>query len=160
VRIGFGYDSHRLVEGRRLVLGGVEIPHDKGLSGHSDADVLIHAICDAILGALAAGDIGSHFPDTNPAYKNISSLKLLEHVRNFGEQKGYGIHNLDSTIVLEKPKISGHIPHMLVKIAETLKISMELISIKAKTNEGMGFAGRQEGIAAYAVVTIVKKGDK
>lgn len=159
MRIGFGYDSHRLVEGRRLVLGGVEIPHDKGLSGHSDADVLVHAICDAILGALAAGDIGCHFPDTDPAYKNISSLKLLEQVRKLGEQKGYGIHNLDSTIVLEKPKLSGHIPQMLVRLSETLKISMEHISIKAKTNEGMGFAGRQEGIAAYAVVMIVKKGD-
>lgn len=160
MRIGFGYDSHRLVEGRRLVLGGVEIPHDKGLSGHSDADVLVHAICDAILGALAAGDIGCHFPDTDPAYKNISSLKLLEQVRKLGEQKGYGIHNLDSTIVLEKPKLSGHIPQMLVRLSETLKISMEHINIKAKTDEGMGFAGRQEGIAAYAVVMIVKKGDQ
>jgi 2-C-methyl-D-erythritol 2,4-cyclodiphosphate synthase len=160
VRVGFGYDSHRLVEGRRLVLGGVEIPHDKGLSGHSDADALIHAICDAMLGALAAGDIGRHFPDTDPAYKNISSLKLLEYVLNLSEQRGYGIHNLDSTIVLEKPKLSGHIPQMLAKLSETLKISMELISIKAKTNEGMGFAGREEGIAAYAVVTMMKKGDK
>ena len=159
MRVGFGYDSHCLVEGRRLVLGGVEIPHDRGLSGHSDADVLIHAICDAILGALAAGDIGRHFPDTDPAFKNISSLKLLEHVCNLGEQKGYGIHNLDSTIVLEKPKLSGHIPQMLAKLSETLKISMEHISIKAKTNEGMGFAGRQEGICAYAVVTILKKGE-
>jgi 2-C-methyl-D-erythritol 2,4-cyclodiphosphate synthase len=160
VRIGFGYDSHRLAEGRRLVLGGVEIPHDKGLSGHSDADVLIHAICDAILGALAAGDIGCHFPDTDPAYRNISSLKLLGHVRHLAEQKGYGIHNLDSTIVLEKPKISGHIPQMVMSLAETLKISMECISIKAKTNEGMGFTGLQEGAAAYAVVTIAKKGDQ
>jgi 2-C-methyl-D-erythritol 2,4-cyclodiphosphate synthase len=160
VRIGFGYDSHRLVTGRRLVLGGVEIPHDKGLSGHSDADVLVHAVCDAILGALAAGDIGRHFPDTEPAYKNISSLKLLEHVRNLGEQKGYAIHNLDSTIVLEKPKLAGHIPQMLRTLAETLKISVDCISIKAKTNEGMGFTGLQEGIAAYAVVTIVQKGDR
>jgi 2-C-methyl-D-erythritol 2,4-cyclodiphosphate synthase len=160
VRIGFGYDSHRLVEGRRLVLGGVEIPHDRGLSGHSDADVLIHAICDAILGALAAGDIGRHFPDTDPAYKNISSLKLLERVRILGEQKGYDVHNIDSTVVLEKPKISEYIHGMSVKLAEILKVPVENVNIKAKTNEGMGFAGRQEGVAAYAVVTIIKKGEE
>jgi 2-C-methyl-D-erythritol 2,4-cyclodiphosphate synthase len=160
VRIGFGYDSHRLVEGRQLVLGGVEIPHDRGLSGHSDADVLIHAICDAILGALAAGDIGRHFPDTDPAYKNISSLKLLERVRILGEQKGYSVHNIDSTVVLEKPKIAEYIHDMSVKLAEILKVPAENVNIKAKTNEGMGFAGRQEGVAAYAVVTIIEKGDE
>ncbi len=159
MRIGFGYDSHRLAEGRRLVLGGVEIPHDRGLLGHSDADVLVHAVCDAILGALAAGDIGRHFPDTDPAYKDISSLKLLEHVRILGAQRGYDIHNVDSTVVLEQPRISEHIPVMAVKLAETLKIALESVNVKAKTNEGMGFAGRQEGIAAYAVVTIIKRED-
>lgn len=158
MRIGFGYDSHRLVEGRRLILGGVEIPHDRGLSGHSDADVLIHAICDAILGALAAGDIGRHFPDTDPAYQDIDSLKLLEHVRILGEQRGYGVHNIDTTIVLEKPKISEYIRAMSLKLAETLKIPEENVSVKAKTNEGMGFVGRQDGVAAYAVATIIKKG--
>jgi 2-C-methyl-D-erythritol 4-phosphate cytidylyltransferase/2-C-methyl-D-erythritol 2,4-cyclodiphosphate synthase len=159
VRIGFGYDSHRLIEGRRLVLGGVEIPHHKGLSGHSDADVLVHAVCDAILGALAAGDIGRHFPDADPAYKDISSLKLLERVRIIGEQRGYGVHNIDTTVVLEKPKISEYIHAMSLKLAEALKIPEENVSIKAKTDEGMGFVGRQEGVAAYAVATIIKKGD-
>jgi 2-C-methyl-D-erythritol 2,4-cyclodiphosphate synthase len=159
MRIGFGYDSHRLAEGRRLVLGGVEIPHDRGLLGHSDADVLVHAVCDAILGALAAGDIGRHFPDTDPAYKDISSLKLLEHVRILGAQRGYDIHNVDTTVVLEQPRISEHIPVMAVKLAETLKIAFESVNVKAKTNEGMGFAGRREGIAAYAVVTIIKRED-
>jgi 2-C-methyl-D-erythritol 2,4-cyclodiphosphate synthase len=160
MRIGFGYDSHRLVEGRKLVLGGVEIPYGRGLSGHSDADVLIHAVCDAILGALAAGDIGRHFPDTDPAFKDISSLKLLERVRILGEQKGYGVHNLDATVVLEEPKISQYIHDMSVKLSGILKVPVENVNIKAKTNEGMGFAGRQEGVAAYAVVTIIKKGDE
>ena len=159
MRIGFGYDSHRLAEGRRLVLGGVEIPHERGLSGHSDADVLIHAVCDAILGALAAGDIGRHFPDTSPAYKNISSLKLLDHVRILGEQRGYGVHNIDSTVVLEKPKIAEYIRAMSLNLALTLNISEEYVSVKAKTNEGMGFVGRQDGVAAYAVATIIKKGE-
>jgi 2-C-methyl-D-erythritol 4-phosphate cytidylyltransferase/2-C-methyl-D-erythritol 2,4-cyclodiphosphate synthase len=159
MRIGFGYDSHRLVKERKLVLGGIEIPHDRGLSGHSDADVLIHAVCDAILGAIAAGDIGRQFPDTDDGYKDISSLNLLESVRIICEQTGYGVHNIDSTVVLEKPKISEYIRAMSLKLAETLKIPEQNISIKAKTNEGMGFVGRQEGVAAYAVATIVKKGD-
>jgi 2-C-methyl-D-erythritol 2,4-cyclodiphosphate synthase len=159
VRIGFGYDSHRLAEGRRLILGGVEIPNDRGLAGHSDADVLIHAVCDAILGALAAGDIGRHFPDTDPAYRNISSLKLLEQVRILGEQRGYGVHNIDSTVVLEKPKISGYIRAMSLKLAESLRIPEENVSVKAKTNEGMGFVGRQDGVAAYAVATLVRQGE-
>ena len=112
MRIGFGYDSHRLVAGRRFILGGVEIPHEMGLQGHSDADVLVHAVCDAILGAMAAGDIGRHFPDTDPAYKNISSLRLLERVRVLGEDKGYLVHNIDSTVILEKPKLSGYTQKM------------------------------------------------
>jgi len=140
-----------------LMLGGVEIPHSRGLLGHSDADVLIHAICDAVLGALAAGDIGRHFPDTDPAYRDISSLKLLEYVRILAEEKGYGVHNVDSTVILEKPKISDYIPAMLVVLADILNIPSESISVKAKTNEGMGFVGRQEGIAAYAVVMIMKR---
>lgn len=159
MRIGFGYDSHRLVEGRRLVLGGVEIPHGMGLSGHSDADVLIHAVCDAILGALAAGDIGHHFPDTDPAYRDISSLRLLEQVRTLAAQRGYGVHNVDTTIVLEKPRISDYIPQMTVKLAGALHIASECVSVKAKTNEGMGFTGRREGVAAYAVVTISERED-
>jgi 2-C-methyl-D-erythritol 4-phosphate cytidylyltransferase/2-C-methyl-D-erythritol 2,4-cyclodiphosphate synthase len=160
VRIGFGYDSHRLVEGRRLVLGGVDIPHDRGLSGHSDADVLIHAICDAILGAVAAGDIGRHFPDTDAAYKDISSLKLLESVRMIAEQKGYNAYHVDSTVILEKPKIMQYASAIAMNLAAALKISSESISVKAKTNEGMGFIGRQEGVAAYAVVTMARKGDE
>jgi len=158
MRIGFGYDSHRLVAGRRFILGGVEIPHEMGLQGHSDADVLVHAVCDAILGAMAAGDIGRHFPDTDPAYKNISSLRLLERVRVLGEDKGYLVHNIDSTVILEKPKLSGYTQKMSENIAKALNISTESISIKAKTSEGMGFAGRQEGVVAYAVVTVRKRG--
>lgn len=158
MRIGFGYDSHRLVAGRRFILGGVEIPHEMGLQGHSDADVLVHAVCDAILGAMAAGDIGRHFPDTDPAYKNISSLRLLERVRVLGEDKGYLVHNIDSTVILEKPKLSGYTQEMSANIAKALNISIENISIKAKTSEGMGFAGRQEGVVAYAVVTVRKRG--
>lgn len=160
MRIGFGYDSHRLVVGRRFILGGVEIPHEMGLQGHSDADVLVHAVCDAILGAMAAGDIGRHFPDTDPAYKNISSLRLLERVRFLGEDKGYLVHNIDSTVILEKPKLSGYTQEMSANIAKALNISTENISIKAKTSEGMGFAGRQEGVVAYAVVTVRKRGDE
>ena len=160
MRIGFGYDSHRLVAGRRFILGGVEIPHEMGLQGHSDADVLVHAVCDAILGAMAAGDIGRHFPDTDPAYKNISSLRLLERVRVLGEDKGYLVHNIDSTVILEKPKLSGYTQKMSENIAKALNISTESISIKAKTSEGMGFAGRQEGVVAYAVVTVRKMGDE
>jgi 2-C-methyl-D-erythritol 2,4-cyclodiphosphate synthase len=160
MRIGFGYDSHRLVAGRRFILGGVEIPHKMGLQGHSDADVLVHAVCDAILGAMAAGDIGRHFPDTDPAYKNISSLRLLERVRVLGENKGYLVHNIDSTVILEKPKLSGYTQEMSANIAKALNISTENISIKAKTSERMGFAGRQEGVVAYTVVTVRKKGDE
>jgi 2-C-methyl-D-erythritol 2,4-cyclodiphosphate synthase len=160
MRIGFGYDSHRLIAGRRFILGGVEIPHEMGLQGHSDADVLVHALCDAILGAMASGDIGRHFPDTGQAYKNISSLRLLERVRVLGEDKGYLVHNIDSTVILEKPKLLGYTQEMSENIAKALNISTENISIKAKTSEGMGFAGRQEGVVAYAVVTVRKRGDE
>ena len=154
MRIGFGYDSHRLTSGRRLVLGGEEIPHDKGLSGHSDADVLIHAVCDAILGAIGEGDIGRQFPDTDPAYRNISSLVLLGRVQALASARGYQIGNVDSTIVLEKPKLAPHLPAMAENIARVLGISSSQVSVKAKTNEGMGLVGAGEGAAAFAVVLV------
>jgi 2-C-methyl-D-erythritol 2,4-cyclodiphosphate synthase len=157
MRIGFGYDSHRLVAGRRLILGGVDIPHDKGLAGHSDADALLHAIGDAILGAVSAGDIGRHFPDTDPAYKNISSLELLGRIKTIAEKKGYKIHNVDTTIVLEKPKLAGYIQDMALNIAKTLDVPVERVNVKAKTNEGMGFVGRLEGAACFAVCTVEEK---
>ncbi|OPY87885.1 MAG: 2-C-methyl-D-erythritol 2,4-cyclodiphosphate synthase [Syntrophaceae bacterium PtaU1.Bin231] len=154
MRVGFGYDSHRLVSGRRLILGGVEIPHGKGLLGHSDADVLVHAVCDAVVGAMAGGDIGRLFPDTDPAYRGISSLKLLSRVRALAEDKGFRVRNVDSTIVLEEPKLQGHIAGMVNHIADALGIAAGCVSIKAKTNEGMGFVGRGEGIAAFAVALL------
>jgi 2-C-methyl-D-erythritol 2,4-cyclodiphosphate synthase len=157
MRVGFGYDSHRLAAGRRFVLGGVEIPHDKGLEGHSDADVLAHAVCDAILGAMAAGDIGRHFPDTDPLYRDISSLRLLERVRMIGEEKGFLIHNIDATVILEKPRLSGYMDRMCLNIAGALNIAADHVSVKAKTNEGMGFTGRLEGVAAHAVATVRRK---
>ncbi|HBH88199.1 MAG TPA: 2-C-methyl-D-erythritol 2,4-cyclodiphosphate synthase [Syntrophaceae bacterium] len=154
MRIGIGYDSHRLVEGRRLILGGIEIPHDKGLLGHSDADVLVHAVCDAILGALGAGDIGRHFPDTNPAYKGISSMILLQKVYAMVEEMGFRVHNVDSTVILERPRLKRYMHEMALNISKALNISEDRVNVKAKTNEGMGFIGRDEGIAAFAVVTI------
>jgi 2-C-methyl-D-erythritol 2,4-cyclodiphosphate synthase len=157
MRIGFGYDSHRLVSGRRLILGGIGIPHEKGLLGHSDADVLVHAICDAILGAIGEGDMGEHFPDADQAYKDISSLKLLQILRQLMDKKGFFINNIDSTIVLETPKLIGYTPEMAKNIAEALHVAMDSINIKAKTNEGMGFVGRNEGAAAFAVVTVKEK---
>jgi 2-C-methyl-D-erythritol 2,4-cyclodiphosphate synthase len=157
MRIGFGYDSHRLVEGRRLIIGGMEIPHEKGLLGHSDADVLVHAICDAIIGAIGGGDIGRHFPDTEPAYRGISSLKLLYHVGGMAEEKGFVVNNIDSTIILERPKLMGYTHEMELNVSSVLNISAERVNVKAKTNEGMGFLGRDEGIAAFAVVTIDEK---
>jgi 2-C-methyl-D-erythritol 2,4-cyclodiphosphate synthase len=152
VKIGFGYDSHRLVEGRRLILGGVEIPYEKGLAGHSDADALVHAVCDAILGAAGLGDLGSHFPDTDPAYKDISSLVILEQVRAMAAGKGYAISNVDATIVMERPRLRGYTETMAGRIAGTLLVAQDAINVKAKTNEGMGFTGRGEGVAAFAVV--------
>ncbi|MDX9822892.1 MAG: 2-C-methyl-D-erythritol 2,4-cyclodiphosphate synthase [Syntrophales bacterium] len=157
MRIGFGYDSHRLVSGRRLVLGGVELSHAKGLVGHSDADALVHAVCDAVIGAVAAGDIGRLFPDTDPAYRDISSLRLLEKVRVLAEDRGFRVRNVDSTVVLEKPKLQGHICGMANNIADALGIAAESVNIKAKTNEGMGFVGREEGVAAYAVVLLEER---
>ena len=154
MRIGFGYDSHRLADGRRLVLGGVEIPHEKGLQGHSDADVLIHAVCDAILGAAGLADIGRQFPDTDPAYRDISSLVLLERVRALAAARGYRVRNVDSSVVLERPKLAPHLAAMAENIAGVLQIPSGWVSVKAKTNEGMGLVGAGEGAAAFAVVLI------
>lgn len=157
MRIGFGYDSHRLVAGRRMLLGGKEIPHEKGLTGHSDADVLVHAVCDAILGAIGEGDIGRQFPDSDPAYRNISSLVLLERVRVLAVARGYRIGNVDSTIVLERPKLAPHLQEMSENIAGVLRISSDRVGVKAKTNEGMGLVGAGEGAAAFAVVLAEKE---
>jgi 2-C-methyl-D-erythritol 2,4-cyclodiphosphate synthase len=157
MKIGIGYDSHRLVEGTRLILGGIEIPHEKGLLGHSDADVLVHAVCDAILGALGRGDIGSHFPDADPAYKGISSMTLLRKVCAMAEEMGFWVNNVDSTVILERPKVMRYMHEMVLNISKVLNISEDRVNVKAKTNEGMGFIGRDEGIAALAVVTIREK---
>jgi 2-C-methyl-D-erythritol 2,4-cyclodiphosphate synthase len=155
IRIGFGYDIHRLVEGRKLILGGIRIPSKFGLLGHSDADVLLHAICDAILGAAALGDIGKHFPDTNEKFRGISSLKLLNQVGIFAENRGFQIGNIDSTIVLDRPKIANYVDLMRRRIGKALRISPALVSIKATTHEGLGALGRGEGVAAYAVASII-----
>ena len=154
IRVGHGYDVHRLVEGRPLVLGGVKIPFPKGLQGHSDADVLLHAVCDALLGSLALGDIGVHFPDSDPRYKDVSSLELLRKVSDMVKGKGCRIGNIDVTLIAEQPKITGHIPQMQENIARTIVIEKDLVSIKATTTEGLGFAGKGEGIAAHAVVLV------
>ena len=154
MKVGIGYDSHRLVKGRSLILGGVEIPSDMGLLGHSDADVLLHAICDAILGALGDGDIGKHFPDNDPAYKDISSLKLLQIVKERALAQGFGVGNVDATIIVEKPKLSSYMTKMIHNISQILEIDSSMVNIKASTNEGMGFVGRNEGIAVFSVVTI------
>ena len=151
MRIGMGYDVHRLVEGRDLILGGVKIPYEKGLLGHSDADVLLHAVMDALLGAAALGDIGRHFPDTDPAYKGASSLKLLEHVGKLIDEKLYVIGNIDATIIAQAPKMRPHIDAMRENVAKTLGIEVSQVNIKATTEEGLGFTGRGEGISAQAV---------
>lgn len=156
MRIGLGYDVHRFIEGRKLVLGGVDIPFEKGLAGHSDADVLIHSIIDAILGALGEGDIGKHFPDTDIKYKDISSLILLEKISSLMFEKGFKIGNIDATIVAEKPKLLNFTGEMKIYIAEKLKCDDENINIKATTEEGLGFTGRMEGISSYSVVLLKK----
>jgi 2-C-methyl-D-erythritol 2,4-cyclodiphosphate synthase len=155
MRIGHGYDVHRLVEDRKLIMGGVDIPWEKGLLGHSDADVLLHAICDAILGAIGEGDIGKHFPDTDPAYKGIDSLKLLAHVSELAHVRGYCLGNLDATIIAQLPKMAPHIPAMRENIAAVLNATIEQVNIKATTEEGLGFSGRGEGISAHAVVLML-----
>jgi 2-C-methyl-D-erythritol 2,4-cyclodiphosphate synthase len=149
-----GYDVHKLVEGRDLILGGVNVPHTLGLLGHSDADVLIHAIMDALLGAAALGDIGKHFPDTDPKYKGISSIKLLEHVRDLITNEGYVIENIDATVIAQKPKLRPYIDEMEKNIADTLGIAKDQINIKATTEEGLGFTGKEEGIAAQAICAL------
>jgi 2-C-methyl-D-erythritol 2,4-cyclodiphosphate synthase len=156
-RIGFGYDVHRLAEGRKLILGGIPIPFTKGLKGHSDADVLIHAICDALLGAAAQGDIGRHFPDTDDSYRDISSLVLLKKTREIIESAGYSIGNIDSTLVLEKPRVADFLREMIKKLASALECDENKISVKATTTEGLGFTGRGEGVAAYAVALLEQK---
>jgi 2-C-methyl-D-erythritol 2,4-cyclodiphosphate synthase len=154
VRVGFGYDVHRLVEGRKLMLGGVEIPYQFGLLGHSDADVLVHALMDALLGAMALGDIGKHFPDTDSKYKGISSMLLLEEVKKLLHEKGYEVNNVDVLVVAERPKLAPFIDAMRKNIARTLETDLDRINIKATTTEGLGFTGTGEGMAAHAVVTI------
>ena len=154
IRIGHGYDAHRMVDGRKLILGGVEIAFPKGLHGHSDADVLLHAVCDALLGSLSLGDIGVHFPDNDPQFKGISSLKLLERVGDMVKEKGFRVGNIDTTIVVQEPRLSGYIVQMRKNIAQTLGIDTEKINIKATTTEGLGFIGKGEGIAAHAVTVV------
>jgi len=154
MRIGIGYDVHKLVENRDLIIGGVKIPHDKGLLGHSDADVLVHAIMDALLGAAALGDIGKHFPDTDAQYKNADSVILLKKVVNLLSNKGYSIVNIDSIVIAQQPKISPYIEKMRSNIAAACGIDIDEVSVKATTEEGLGFTGREEGIAAKAIVLI------
>ncbi|MGO8761272.1 MAG: 2-C-methyl-D-erythritol 2,4-cyclodiphosphate synthase [Desulfobaccales bacterium] len=156
MRVGLGYDAHRLAAGRPLILGGVEIPHAQGLLGHSDADVLAHAIGDALLGAVGAGDLGSHFPDKDPAYKDISSLILLERIMAVVRDRGFAPVNVDATIVAQAPRLAPHIPEMQTKLAPILGLAPTDVNIKATTTEQMGFTGRGEGMAAYAVVLVEK----
>ncbi|MBI4495540.1 MAG: 2-C-methyl-D-erythritol 2,4-cyclodiphosphate synthase [Deltaproteobacteria bacterium] len=158
MRIGFGYDIHPLVEGRRLILGGVEIPSAGGLQGHSDADVLLHALCDALLGALGEGDIGRHFPDSDPQYRGISSLALLKRVAVMLAASPWTVHNIDSTVVLERPRIGPYVPQMAERIARILDISPRQVNIKATTAEGLGFAGEGRGAEAYACVLLGARG--
>lgn len=156
-RFGMGYDVHQLVENRKLIIGGVDIPYEKGLLGHSDADVLLHAISDALLGAAAMGDIGKHFPDTDPRYKGADSLKLLEEVGNLLAAKGYVVGNVDATIVAQKPKMLPHISQMRENIARVLHVDIDQINVKATTEEHLGFTGSGQGISSYAVVGIEPK---
>lgn len=155
MRIGLGYDVHKLTEDRKLIIGGVEIPHDKGLLGHSDADVLIHAIMDSILGALALGDIGKHFPDTDEEYKGADSMKLLEHVYNLITSKGYKIGNIDSTIIAQSPKMAPYIESMRSNISKVLNTDNDNINIKATTEEGLGFTGAKQGIASQSICLLL-----
>jgi 2-C-methyl-D-erythritol 2,4-cyclodiphosphate synthase len=156
LRVGLGYDAHRLVKGRPLILGGVEIPHHLGLSGHSDADVLTHAIGDALLGAVGAGDLGRHFPDTDPVYKGISSLVLLERIMAVVRERGYRPVNVDATLVAQAPRLAPYLPRMIERLAPILGLPPGDVNLKATTTEQMGFAGREEGIASYAVVLVKK----
>ncbi len=157
IRIGHGYDVHKLTEGRALILGGVNIPHTLGLLGHSDADVLLHAIADSLLGALALGDIGKHFPDTDPRYKGADSLELLRHVVQLIHEKGYAVGNLDAVILAQKPKLAPHIDKMRENIASVCGVSVDCVSVKATTEERLGFTGREEGISAHCVVLLHRR---
>lgn len=157
MRAGIGYDVHRLTEDRKLILGGVEIPHTHGLLGHSDADVLVHAIMDALLGAAALGDIGKHFPDTDPAYRGADSLVLLSHVSQLITTAGFSVVNVDATIIAQRPKLAGFIPQMCENIANTLNLSLSCINIKATTTEGLGFTGTGEGMAALATCSLQER---
>lgn len=154
MRIGMGYDVHRLMEGRDLILGGVKIPYEKGLLGHSDADVLLHAVMDALLGAAALGDIGKHFPDTDPAYEGASSMRLLEHVGKLLEERLYVVENIDATIIAQRPKMAPHIEKMRRNIAAALHLELDQVNVKATTEEGLGFTGTGEGISAQAVACL------
>ena len=154
MRIGMGYDVHRLVEGRPLILGGVEIPYEKGLLGHSDADCLTHAIMDSLLGAAALGDIGKHFPDTDPEYEGADSMKLLDAVKKMLEEKGYTVGNIDATIIAQRPKMAPHIPEMRKRVAEVLGISEDQVNIKATTEEGLGFTGEGLGISCQSMALL------
>lgn len=156
MRVGMGYDVHKLVEGRELILGGVTIPYEKGLLGHSDADVLVHAIMDALLGAAALGDIGRHFPDTDPKYRGISSITLLEHVGKLLDEQLYIVENIDATIIAQRPKMLPHIEQMRKHVADALCISVDQVNIKATTEEGLGFTGTGEGISSQAICAIEK----
>jgi len=155
-RIGIGFDVHAFTDNRKLIIGGVDIPFEKGLAGHSDADVLLHAISDALLGSISAGDIGQHFPDTDPKYKNANSLTLLKHVYELVKRKGYSIGNIDAVITAQRPKLANYIPLMQKNISEVLQTEVENISIKATTTEKLGFVGREEGLSAFASVLIIK----
>lgn len=159
MRIGQGYDVHRLVEGRDLILGGVTIPYEKGLLGHSDADVLVHAVMDALLGAAALGDIGQHFPDTDPAYKGISSIALLRKVGELLEERGFVIENIDATIIAQRPKLLSYRPQMAENIADALHLPTERVSVKATTEEGLGFTGSGEGISSQAITLLTDMAD-
>lgn len=154
MRVGNGYDVHRFAENRKLILGGVEIPYEKGLLGHSDADVLVHAVMDALLGATALGDIGKHFPDTDPQYKSISSIELLKHVAKLLEENDYKVCNVDAIIVAQEPKMASYIPTMKANIAQAMGVEPDLINVKATTEEGLGFTGQKEGISSYAVALV------
>ena len=156
MRIGHGYDVHRLVEGRRLILGGVDIPWERGLLGHSDADVLTHAVMDALLGAAGLGDIGRHFPDTDPAYAGADSLKLLAYVVALLRERGFTVGNVDATVLAQRPKLAPHIPQMRDNLARTMEVGPEQVNVKATTEEGLGFTGSGEGMAAHAVALIEK----
>jgi 2-C-methyl-D-erythritol 2,4-cyclodiphosphate synthase len=156
LRVGIGYDVHQLVEGRRCIIGGVDIAHEKGLLGHSDADVLLHALSDAVLGALGQGDIGKHFPDTDPAFEDADSVVLLKHVWDMAKKQGYALGNADMVIIAQRPKMAPHIPQMIAIIAEALECEPSRINVKATTSEWMGFVGREEGITAQAIVCLTK----